>query len=220
MVLTKSAYLEHRACPKAHWLKTNRPDEVAWPAPNAFARMLMEGGYEIERVAREWVGSWPHANACAFQVTYAADGLEARADLVRHHDDGTIDLFEIKASTSIKSSTGDHVEDAAFQTVVIERAGTTIRAIHIIHVNKDYERRGEIDPAALLVIVDVTEQVRQRLEEVGRSIGEALSFLALEQIDEAGCSCIYKGNQDNHCPTFARFNPDIPEPSVYILPRI
>lgn len=219
-MLTKSGYLEYRSCSKAYWFKVNRPGEIVWPPPDAFARMLMEGGYEVERLAREWVGSWPNAENCAFQVTYRTESLEARADLVRHYEDGTIDLFEIKGSSSIRGSTGDHVEDAAFQTAVIERAGTAVRAIHIIHVNSDYERRGDLDPAALLLIVDVTGEVRERLEKVCTSIDEALAFLALEEIDEQGCECVHVGNRDRHCPTFTRFNPGIPELSAYILPRI
>ena len=220
MVLTKSGFLEYLHCPKAFWVKTNRPEEYPSSAPSAFVRMLMEGGYEVEAQARRLVATWPHAGECAFQVTFTAPGLEVRADLVRHHTDGSIDLFEVKGSTSVKGSTGNHVADAMFQVAVIERAGSSVRAVHIIHVNKDYTRRGEIDPEALLVIVDVTEQVRAGLTDTIGSIDEALAFLAEAEIDEKGCSCIHFGNPDNHCVTFSRFNPDIPSPSVYILPRI
>jgi hypothetical protein len=220
MALTKSGFLEYLHCPKSYWVKTNRPDEAVWPAPNAFVRMLMEGGYEVEAQARQMTASWLHAQQCEFQVTFVTEGLEARADLVCRNADGTIDLFEIKSSTSVKGSQGDHVVDAAFQTAVIERAGTTVHAVHIIHVNKEYVRHGEIDPHALLVVADVTDQVRARLPEIDLSIDEALAFLAQAEIDEAGCSCIHIGNPENHCVTFARFNPDIPSLSVYILPRI
>jgi hypothetical protein len=220
MVLTKSGFLEYSHCPKSYWVKTNRPGDVDWPAPNAFVRMLMKGGYEVEDQARGMVASWPDAGQCEFQVTFATESLEARADLIRRHGDGSIDLFEIKSSTSLKGSSGDHVSDATFQVAVIERAGTPVRAIHIIHVCKDYERRGDVDPEALLMTVDVTDRVRAGLPAMIQSIDEAIEFLAQAEIDERGCSCIHIGNADNHCVTFSRFNPDIPTPSVYILPRI
>jgi len=220
MVLTKSGFLEYSHCPKSYWVKTNRPSEVDWPAPNAFVRMLMEGGYEVEDQARRMVASWPDAGQCEFQVTFATESLEARADLIRRHGDGFIDLFEIKSSTSLKGSSGDHVADATFQVAVIERAGTPVRSIHIIHVNKEYERRGDVDPAALLVTVDVTDRVRAGLPAIIQSIDEAIEFLAQAEIDERGCSCIHIGNPDNQCVTFSRFNPDVPTLSVYILPRI
>jgi hypothetical protein len=220
MVLTKSGFFEYLKCSKSYWVKTNRPDDVVWPAPDAHALMLMEVGYEVEAFAKQVVATWPHAPQCTFQVTFTAPGLEARADLVRRNDDGTIDLFEIKSSTSIKGSAGDHVADAAFQTAVIERSGTAVRAIHIVHVNKEYVRRGEIDPHALLVVADVTELVRAGLADMIMAIDQAIGFLAQPEIDERGCTCIHIGNPARHCATFSRFNPDIPSSSVYILPRI
>ena len=140
MVLTKSGFLEHRACAKAHWLKINRPGVVAEKPPSEFARMLMRQGYAVEELARQLVAGWPDAASCQFQVRFEATGLEARADLARHNADGSIDIFEIKSSTSIKGSTGDHIADAGFQTLVAERGGAAVARVHIIHVNKEYER--------------------------------------------------------------------------------
>jgi hypothetical protein len=218
LTLTKSGFLEYRRCPKSFWLKTNRNDEVDWPAPSAFARMLMRQGYAVEDEAKRLVAGWPDASGCEFQVSYSAEGLEARADLIRFLPDGDIDLFEIKSSTSIED--GDYLDDATFQTIVVERSGARVRGIHIIHVNKDYVRQGPVSPEALLVITDVTAQARSRQAELERQIAEALSFLGEATLDEAGCSCLFLGNPENHCVTFERFNPGIAQPSLYILPRI
>ena len=209
MALTRSGFLEHRACAKAHWLKINRPGEVADKPPSEFARMLMRQGYAIEGLARELVAGWPDAASCQFQEKYEAAGLEARADLVRHNGDGSIDIFEIKSSTSIKGSTGDHVADAGFQALVAERGGAAVARVHIIHVNKEYERShsGPVNPAALLVIVDVTEKVREQRTALEEEIDAALAFLAAPKLDEEGCSCLFAGSPDNHCAAFERFNP-------------
>jgi len=222
MTLTKSGFLEHRACAKAHWLMVNRPGEVAKRPPSEFARMLMRQGYAVEAMARDLVAGWPDAARCQFQVTFEADGLEARADLVRRNTDDSIDLFEIKASTSIKGSTGDHVVDAGFQALVAERGGATVGRVHIIHVNKEYERSGPepVDPAGLLVIVDVSEKVLEQRAGLEQEIDAALVFLATPDLDEDGCSCLFVGSPDNHCAAFDRFNPGIASPSLYILPRI
>ena len=83
MALTKSGFLEHRACSKAHWLKINRPGEVAEKPPSEFAQMLMRQGYAVEELVRELVAGWPDAASCQFQEKFEAAGLEARADLVR-----------------------------------------------------------------------------------------------------------------------------------------
>jgi len=182
----------------------------------------MKDGYAVEAVVKELVASWPDREACEFQKTYISpDNLLARTDLVRQHEDGLIDIFEIKGSTSLKSSTGhDHVNDAAFQTLAVERAGQAVKSINIIHVNREFVRNGEIDPEAFLVIVNITNEVRTRLLAVTEEVDEALIFLNESQIDESSCSCLYQGSRPNQCPSFNYFNPDVPDRSIYLLPRI
>ena len=216
MVLTKSGFLEYRQCPKSYWVRVNRPEGVAWPEPDAFVLMLMEQGYAVEAEAHKLIASRPDAERYRFQATFATDSLEARADLVRRHDDGAIDLFEIKSSSSPR----DHIHDAIFQTIVIERCGTPVRAVYIVHVDSNYVRQGDIDPAALLVFANVTEQVRTGYAALEAEIDEAVHFIGLAAINEDTCGCRFKGSTANHCPTFALFNPGITEPSLYILPRI
>lgn len=220
MTLTKTGFLQYNDCSKEHWVRINRPGEMPPSAPNAFVQMLMNQGYEVEALARSLIETWPDAGQFAFQVDFLADGLEARADAIRSNEDGSIDLFEIKSSTSIKGSTGDHVVDATFQAVVAERGGAKVRRVHIVHVNKEYVREGEIRPEALLVFADVTEQVAVARAAIEAQIDDALAFLASIDLDEDGCECRFKGSSDKHCQTFARFNRGIVEPSLYVLPRI
>ena len=222
IILTKSDFLDYQHCAKSLWLKKHKPNAVSWPAPNLFDRMLMQDGYRVEAIVKELIADWPDVEACAFQSVFqSSDGLYARADLVRTHADGEIDLFEIKASTSLRSSTGsDHVDDATFQTLVSERAGHQVRAIHVIHVNKDYVRSGKVNPTELLTIVDVTEDVRTRLANIEDHVDAALEWISQDTIDENGCSCLLIGNRANQCASFDYFNPDVPDRSVYLLPRI
>lgn len=101
MTLTKTGFLQYNDCSKEHWVRINRPGEMPPSAPNAFVQMLMKQGYEVEALARSLIETWPDADQFAFQVDFLADGLEARADAIRSNEDGSIDLFEIKSSTSI-----------------------------------------------------------------------------------------------------------------------
>lgn len=221
MTLTKSDFLEYCACDKSFWLKKKKPGAIDWPTPTEFDRMLMADGYAVESQTSVLVSTWQDAHSCSFQEIFETeDGLYARADLVRHVDDGLIDLWEIKASTSPKSSTGaDHRIDAAFQTMVAEACGHRVRSVGIIHVNKDYERHGEIDPALLLTISDVTDEVRELLPSIKAEAQGALNLLRQESIDEAGCDCIWK-SKGQHCAAFGYFNPNILPPSIYDLPRL
>lgn len=219
--LTKSDFLDYRACAKSFWLKHHKPDAVTWPAPGAFERMLMRDGYAVEAQVKQLVQGWPNPEQLTFQKVFDAGSCYARADLVREYPDGSIDIFEIKGSTSLKSSTGsDHIDDAGFQAAVAKMLGIDVRSVSVIHVNGDYVRAGDIDPAELLVLVDVTEEVVERKAALAEEIAAALEFLAQPQIDEKGCTCRLIGSLDRHCASFSYFNPDIQFPSAHNLPRI
>lgn len=181
----------------------------------------MKDGYTVEREVGRLIASWPDRLRYEHQSVFQTDDLFARADLVRRYDDGAIDLFEIKGSTSIKATADrDYITDAAFQVHVARRAAVEVRAVHLIHVNGDYVREGDIDPVRLLSFVDVTAEVEERLPTIDAEIGEALELLTRDQIDENGCTCVLFGSTEKRCAAFDHFNPGIPDPSIYLLPRI
>ena len=65
----------------------------------------------------------------------------------------------------------------------------------------------------------VTEQVRNLVDETQIGIDSALDLLNQPRINETGCSCL-ELSRSHHCETFDYFNPSIPKPSIYNLPRI
>lgn len=219
--LSKSEFLEYQNCSKAFWLHRHKPDSVIWPPPNDFDRMLMDDGYAVEAQMRLLVQDWPNQEQLEFQKTFQVeDGLLARTDLVKNLEDGRIDIYEVKSSTSLRSQMGDHVADAAFQVAAIERYGTKVRKVCIAHVNKTYVRKGEVNPNELLNIVDVTDEVRTRLKTIEPEIEAALEMARQSSIDEDGCDCRFKGTIANHCDAFEYFNPNMPKLPIYLLPRI
>ena len=219
--LTKSDFLEYRHCAKAFWLKKNKPDAVHWPTPTAFDQLLMRDGQAVEHEVKKLVESLD-GGPYEYQTTIESqDGLLARADLIERLDDGQIDLFEVKASTSVKvSSDTNHVVDAAFQTLVAERSGASVRKAFIVHVNGDYVREGDVDPRGLLRIVEVTEEVRALRPKLEAEVVKALALVSEETIDENGCSCRFIGSREKQCAAFDYFNPDVPDLSIYLLPRV
>ena len=217
IVLTKSDFLEYRACKHAFWLARHKPDLLPRSVPNDFDLMLMQDGYDVEAVVRDYVQTWPNVKNLKFQATYkTADGLLVRADLIRQIDDETIELFEVKSSTSIRG----HLEDAAFQVIAIERTGMAVSKINIIHVDKTYVRDGDIDAANLLAVEDVTDAVREICPTLEPEINAAQAWMMRAMIDEKGCDCVYQGSRPNHCAGFDHFNPNIPNQSIYLLPNI
>ena len=88
-----------------------------------------------------------------------------------------------------------------------------------MHLNGQYTRNGMVDANELLIFSDVTTEVDGLIEETWQEVEAALSLLESSEIDESSCSCINL-TKSNHCDVFSYFNPSIPEPSIYNIPRI
>lgn len=237
MKFTKTDYIQYLNCPKSLWLLKHRPEDYPHAEFSLFLEKLIKEGYEVEAYAQKL---FPYAadipeqvspeytkkvlekgTTTMFQAAFATDdGVFARVDVIQKKDDGTWKIFEVKSSTDVKTDKKhNHLKDAAFQKYVMENTGHKVSEVHIIHLNKEYVRDGDIDPEQLLKIVDVTERVDELYEQVGLEIQEAVKFLAQEMIGETACSCIYN-TRSNHCDTFEYFNKGMPEHSIYQIGRI
>lgn len=221
MQLSKSDFLHYLACEKAFWLSRHEPDCFDEQEPPEFAQLLMAGGYEVEAVVRDVMAARSSADTAPdFQVEFRTDsGLYARADMVFHNPDGSIDLWEIKSSTGLRSNGADHVTDAAFQTIVAERSGRTVNRIGVVHVNGDYIMSEPFDPEAFLVFADVTGAVRDCLASTAADVDRAVALLEQPDIDRNGCGCRLLPRKQ-HCTAFGILNPDVPTPSVHDIPRL
>lgn len=219
MQLTKTDFIQYLSCPKSLWLLKVAPDEYPRGEFSTFLQKLTREGYEVERYVRQFFDDH-ETRSVDFQATFeTADGLYARADAMENAD-GVITLHEVKSSTSVKTEAKhNHIKDACFQTISAQRSGQRIDAISLVHLNGDYVRDGEIDPDALLVFEDVTALVREIEAETAAEIDAALALLQQAEIDRAACSCLDK-SRSQHCDTFALFNPAVPKPSIYSLPRL
>ena len=219
MLLSKTDFIQYLSCPKALWLLKKAPDHYPHGEFSTFMQKLVREGYEVERYVQQFFDSACDRNV-SFQAEFRTDdGLYARVDALENMGDGTTTLYEIKSSTSVKTDTKhNHIKDACFQKICAERTGQKIDRVFLVHLNGDYVRDGQIDPSAMLVFADITEAVNNVEAETSAEIDAALTFLASDQ-DMNGCSCIEK-TRANHCDAFGIFNPEVPTPSIYSLPRL
>jgi hypothetical protein len=220
-MLTKTDFIQFLNCPKSLWLKHNRPEVYPKGSFSSFLIKLAAEGYEDESYVKQAVSRYSHAGSYTFQQEFLTnDGLYARCDMVKSNPDGSIDIFEVKSSTSVKDDRShSHLKDAAFQVVSAQRVGKRVGKVFIVHLNKDYVRSGDVDPNGLFVFSDETVRVSALLNETEVEIDAALAFLKRDTIDETSCSCLHL-SRAHHCDTFDYFNPSIPKPSVYSLPRL
>ncbi|MFA5583976.1 MAG: DUF2779 domain-containing protein [Bacteriovoracaceae bacterium] len=236
MYLTKTDYKEYLICPKWLWVKKNKPEFAVEGEMSLFLQKLINDGYEVENFAQqlfpkgvEVVGSSNELldttqellskKQTMFQATFETkEGLFAKVDVLAFDKDtDSWNLYEVKASSSIKTDLQhNHIKDVTFQTIVAEKAGVSINASFIIHINKEYRRNGEMDPEQLFVIEDVTDQVQENKDTVTKEIEEALVCLAKDDLSLKGCDCLYRSH-GQRCDSFSVFNPDIPQYSVHYI---
>ncbi|MCU0660327.1 MAG: DUF2779 domain-containing protein [Candidatus Pacebacteria bacterium] len=161
-----------------------------------------------------------------FQPVFVSDGFLAAADILEYDPStssgqtGTWNIYEVKASNSVKE-TGDrnHVDDLAFQRVVLMDAGIQVGRCFILHMDPTYVRRGGLELEKLFVSDDMTEQVTELEQETREKMQRAKEYLGQEYEPAGYCSCIYKG-RSKHCTTFPYSNPDIPDYSIHDIARI
>lgn len=239
-LVSKSQFLNYLTCPKDAWFRMHTP-ELKEFGVSATLQNTFDQGYEAEEYAKNLKifsgfvevtakGSETKKEVDAliakkvpaiYQPTFIADGFIIRCDmLVWNAETGRWDLYEVKSSSS-RHDTGarDHLSDAAFQAIVLERYGVPLGRTFIVHLNSEYVRNGELDIEALFVQDDSTAKVGARRVTVAAEMEEAKAYLNQETEPKDGCDCLYHG-RSSHCETFAISHPHVPEYSVHDISYI
>jgi polyhydroxyalkanoate synthesis regulator phasin len=230
--LSKTKYIAGLQCPKLLWVYYNAKQEIPEITEsqqaifdqghlvNEFARRLFPGGSEVpgrtefDRILKETQKLLPR-RPILFEPAFQYKTAYARPDVLKPNKDGSWDIYEVKSSGGAKNI---YYLDIAFQKYCYEGAGLKIRRSHIVHINTDYVRRGEIDPEALFTVVDVTKEIQGTAEEIEKNIARMLDI-----IDKRSRPEIKIGKQCSHpyeCPLTDACWEHIPEDSVFILNRI
>ena len=217
MHLSKTDFIQYLNCPKSLWLLKHKPKLFTKTPLSNYEEKLAAEGYKVQALVENYLREEDSENKYSSeQIFKTKDGLYVAADIIRHNNDGTLDLFEVKSSSSISN---ENLIDATFQMLTIEKSGSEVNSIHIVHINKNYVRGPSLSVGDMMSFSLVTNQVRRREKRVNTEIMDALEFLKQPTIDETNCSCL-KLSGSHHCESFDYFNPNIPKPSIYNLPRI
>ena len=198
LLLSKSDYTTYLKHPAWLWLKKHAKNLL--PPIDPATQAIFDTGHEFEQYAEALypggvtlgfndydeyltlptrtthaIESGEHT---IFQGRFEHEKLTFICDIVQVVGDKELDLIEIKSSTTAKP---EHIVDLAFQAVVLEQCGYTVRNISVIHVNNQYVRSGPIDPKQITAVTDVTEEVKNTREFTISKIDEALETMALTE---------------------------------------
>lgn len=188
-MISKTDYMNFLRHPAWLWLKKHNPDKL--PPVDANTQAIFDSGHRFEPYAEQLfpegvrIGfdgydeylTMPARTTKAlangaktiFQGRFEFGQLTFICDIVNVVGDKLVDLIEIKSSTEAKD---EHEYDLAFQLVVLEGCGYSVRNISVIHINKEYVREGEVDPKALTKISDITESVKAKREYTKEQLKE------------------------------------------------
>ncbi len=191
MQLSKSDYMLYLRHPAWLWIKKNNAKLL--PQVDDATQALFDTGYLFESYAEKlfpdgiklnWEGYREYLDLpqrtreaimsgakTIFQGRLEVGEITCIFDVIQFVGKDEVDLIEIKSSTGPRTN---HEHDLAFQAVVLEDSGYKVNKISIVHVNREYVRKGEVNPAEIATMVDVTEKVKKRIDATREDIKRAL----------------------------------------------
>lgn len=134
-----------------------------------------------------------------YEATFIYNGVMCAIDMLVRKGNQWY-AFEVKGTNSVKAQ---HITDAALQYAVITGAGLELADFSIVHFNKTYVRKGEIDVQKLFSATSVINEVWREQDTIIEKIGELKETLAQPDIPDIGVGpqCIkpYPCNFTGYC---------------------
>jgi len=226
--ISKSKYVTGLQCPRLLWTHYNDPESL--PEPDAAREAIFRIGRQVGDLAKalypegrevEWSRDLEQTvretqrllelRIPIFEASFLVDGSYCRADILVPAQDGEWDLYEVKSATQVKDVNFD---DVAFQVDAIEGSGVRLERIYLMHLDSDYVRSGEIEPADLFASSDVTEAARGRQPAVAAKVRDMRRCIAGARPDTPiGEHCF----KPYHCDLWGTCSEWLPEHPVLDL---
>ena len=229
MLLTKSKYMVGLKCKRHFWMEMNQKDKLPEHPEEALyfmnqgnvvgklAQKLFPDGTMVSDSVEEFMKNIEDTKKLIekkktiFEAGVMSGDLYSRVDVLRPNGDGW-DLIEVKASTRVKS---EYLDDVAFQKYVCEKFGIKIKKCFLMHMNRNYVRKDELDIEKLFIIEDITDDI-EKVYNVEKNILELLLIASEKEPPDVninkGCENKFEC-RSKECWEF------LPEGNVYNLYR-
>ena len=193
--LSKSKYINGLQCHKLLWVSINDPTRM--PPYSAATQYVFDQGHLIGDLAHKLYPDGTNLTTenisenlaetrssmalrrTLFEAGFSGYRLYCRVDILSPSVDGSWDIVEVKSTNDVKD---EQLHDVAFQRHCCQLIGLKINRCHIMRLNRDYVKQGDIDPQQLFVIEDVTDSLGEFADGLEQHITEMLAV-----IDSATC---------------------------------
>jgi hypothetical protein len=229
VLLTKSKYMNGLQCEKLLWIIYNAPEKIPEVTESTqfrfdmghevgeYAKKVFENGIDLPQDFKENITRTKESlnqRKPLFEAGFMVDNLFSRIDILNPVGNNEWDIIEVKSSTSLKE---EHVHDVSFQRHTALKAGLKIRKCHLMHLNNQYVKQGDINPQELFTIEDISGDVEKVSVSIQERINNMFKIIRQDVIPEIGigkyCTNPYECAMVNECWSF------LPENSVLDLYR-
>jgi hypothetical protein len=203
--VSKSKFLWGHQCRKLLWYAYNQKDQI--PAPDAATQAIFDQGHEVGALAKSLYPGGIEVSADVtdfeqvlqasleaakqrkplFEAGFVYNGGFARVDILEPVGRDAWDIIEVKSSTEVKDV---NLLDLAFQAFVYDGSGLNIRRCYLMHVDRDYVRRGPVDPRKFFKLADVTKDVSVLSREIEPQLEDMFSIIHRMQEPEIKMSSV------------------------------
>lgn len=234
--LSKSKIMAFRQCPRRVWLEVHRPDlkedSAATQASyntghtvGEIARRLYDRSGDGELIDIDTLGFPAVFDATAealtrrrpiFEAAFTTGDALALADVLLPVGQRQWRMVEVKSSTSVKDA---QREDLAIQTHIATKAGVKLESMALAHIDSSWTYPGGDNYNGFLVEADLSEETRERVNEVQGWVDAAQAIVARAEMPEIKtgpqCDSPYACGFFEHC---ASLEPVVEMP-IQWLPR-
>jgi len=196
--LSKSKYINGLQCLKLLWISIN--DAARLPPYDAATQHVFDQGHMIGalaqqlypggiRLEQENIGANLRETAASlklrkplFEAGFSGNRLYCRVDILNPSTCEAWDIVEVKSTNDVKD---EQLYDVAFQRHCCQQNGVKINRCHIMHLNREYVKQGDIDQRQLFVTEDVTDHLAEFSDGLETRIAEMLAVIDSGECPEA-----------------------------------
>lgn len=229
MYLSKSKYCNAVQCKKMLWLNEYKPEEK-----ESLNESVLENGTQVGELAKNLFGFHIDVSfnenlkqmiedtksllyldkVVITEASFEYDNNFCSVDILKKNK-SDFEIYEVKSSTEVKDI---YKEDISYQYYILNNLGYNVTKVSIVYINSQYERNGELNLKELFNIEDVTEYVKEKLENIKLNIKEINNYMnqKREPDELLGIHCVKPYN----CPFFKYCTKGLGNQNVFTLKGI